>query len=105
MYFYKKCNMDIEELKKYLQSNYGGYAIFETPCFNDAIIGISENGNLIYSYEKMVESLAQEYIKSSSNEDEAYTDAMEFIDYNTIRTIPYMGEFKPIILYELNEIM
>lgn len=30
----------------------------------------------------------------------AYEDAEEFIDYNTIRTIPYMGKNPPIIVKE-----
>ena len=29
-------------------------------------------------------------------------DAQEYIDYNVIRTVPYMGETKPIIVYTLN---
>ena len=34
------------------------------------------------------------------HDDWSYEDAIEWIDYNTIRTIPYMGEFQPIILME-----
>lgn len=29
--------------------------------------------------------------------------AMEFIDYNTVRACPYMGEQAPIILYRIEE--
>ena len=29
-----------------------------------------------------------------------YTDAIEWLDYNTIRTIPYMGPLKPVMLME-----
>lgn len=28
-------------------------------------------------------------------------EAIEFIDYNTVRSIPYAGEGAPIIMYEL----
>jgi hypothetical protein len=30
-------------------------------------------------------------------------DAQEFIDYNTIRAIPYAGEYAPIIMYRIGE--
>ena len=29
----------------------------------------------------------------------SYIDALEFIEYNTIRALPYMGKDAPIILY------
>ena len=34
-------------------------------------------------------------------ENMSYEDAVEFIDYNTIRAIPYMGEKAPIVIYDL----
>lgn len=97
--------MNIQNLKEELESQYGGYAIFETPYFNEAIIGITSSGQLIYSYDKMVESLAKEYISEGDKEDVAYENAIEFIEYNTLRTLPYMGEFKPVILYNLDSII
>ena len=33
------------------------------------------------------------------SDDMSYVAALEFIEYNTLRTIPYMGENAPIILY------
>lgn len=44
-------------------------------------------------YEKMVEFLM-------NSDGIAYEDAEEFIEYNTIRTIPYMGKNSPIIVKE-----
>ena len=85
--------MTHEELKKYLKEEYGGYALFEPEHYDEGIIGITENGNVIYSYELLAESLML-------HDDWSYEDAIEWLDYNTIRTIPYMGEFQPIILME-----
>ena len=57
-----------------------------------AAIGISGDQQIIYSYNKMVEILV--------NRDGMTTEeAIEFIDYNTIRVIDYMPA-KPIILYD-----
>ena len=32
-----------------------------------------------------------------------HDEAIEFIEYNTIRATPYAGEMAPIILYNLND--
>ena len=33
-----------------------------------------------------------------------YEEAVEQIEYNTIRAIPYMGDFPPVIVYDLPEL-
>jgi len=51
---------------------------------------------LVYGYDKMIESLAAEYTDS----DDAITDAIEWIEYNTIRTLPYISsDGRPVIVY------
>ena len=62
--------------------------ILDDPSFDDAIIGITEDGHLIYNYDSMVNHMVDSYIKEGINEDEAYTSAIEWISYNTIRAIP-----------------
>lgn len=78
--------------------------ILDDPSFDDAIIGITEDGHLIYNYDFMVNNLVDNYIKKGLNEDEAYTSAIEWISYNTIRAIPYMKSYgkEPIIAYSFN---
>lgn len=78
--------------------------ILDDPSFDDAIIGITEDGHLIYNYDSMVNHMVDSYIKEGSNEDEAYTSAIEWISYNTIRAIPYMKSYgkEPIISYSFN---
>lgn len=63
---------DVEELKELLNElTYPGTVVFENPSYLDAIIGITDEG------------------------------AMEFVDYNTIRAIPYAASMgvKPIVVY------
>lgn len=62
--------------------------------YDDALIGVSHDGRAIYDYEKMIEWLMDE---------EYWTDeqAIEWIEYNTIRALPYMGDDGPIIMYPL----
>lgn len=65
---------------------------FENPSFDKSIIGITHNGRLIYDYEKMIYELAQDDGCDP-------LEAEEFIDYNTMRALPYFGSDAPIILY------
>lgn len=76
--------------------------LLENPSFVEAIIGEVE-GHVVYSYDIMVQSLAKSYMKEGMTEEEAETEAMEWISYNTIRAIPYMkSEGKePYILYPI----
>ena len=62
--------------------------------FNDAIIGVSENDKLVYSYELMVEVLAK-------NDHMTEEDSMDYIDYNVIRSLPYLGDRAPIVVHGL----
>ena len=62
--------------------------------YDDALIGISSNNRAIYDYDKMVEWLVQ-------NEGFEPLEAMEWIDYNTLRALPYMGNDAPIIMYPI----
>jgi hypothetical protein len=53
---------------------------------------VSEDGRVVYDYNLMIESLMQ-------SDNMTYDEASEFIDYNTIRALPYMGEKAPIVMY------
>lgn len=64
---------------------------FESPSFDSAIIGIDYFGRLVYDYNEMVIDLME---TENMTEDEA----VEFIDYNTFRSLPYYGHNAPIVL-------
>lgn len=64
--------------------------------YKDAIVGITYDGNhVIYSVEKFVECLV--------NEGMSYVEAADWISYNTARSIPYMGEYAPILMNEMDK--
>ena len=86
---------DVKELKDLLNDlGYEETVVFENPSYLKAIIGISDDGALCYSYNKMVQCLMEE----DKMEQE---EAMEFIDYNTIRALPYTSSMgvRPIVVY------
>lgn len=87
---------DVKELKDLLNElGYTGTVVLENPSYLNAIIGITDEGALCYSYEKMIECLMEE----DKIEQE---DAIEFIDYNTIRALPYASSMgvRPIVVYD-----
>lgn len=82
----------VEELL--LDNDLEGTAYFTGDDYDTAILGYTDDGRLVYSYEKMVEWLVE-------NDNMTSDDAVEWIDYNTIRAIPYMGEKAPVVVYTL----
>lgn len=84
--------LTLESLKQFLCDNdFEESIVFENPDYVSAFVGVSENGRVIYNYEYMIAHLIAEGM--------SYEEAIEFIDYNTIGALPYMGENAPIILY------
>ena len=79
-----------------IDQGFENFLIFENPDYDSAIIGITENNQVVYDYEKMIEHLMQE-------DDMDYEEAVDFISYNTIRSLSYAGEGAPIIMYSIGE--
>jgi hypothetical protein len=87
---------NVDELKEILNEwGHSDTVVLDNPSYLKAIIGISDSGAVCYSYEKMIECLMEEENMDSEG-------AMEFIDYNTIRALPYMSSFgtRPIVIYD-----
>lgn len=72
--------MDIEDM-----------VILDSQAYDKSIVGISEDGRLIYDEEKMINELMED-------DNCSYFEAVEWIEYNTLRALPYMGEKCPIIM-------
>ena len=62
--------------------------------YDGSIIGVTTDDRVVYSYDKMVEELMQD-------EEWSYEYAVDWIDYNTIRALPYAGPNGPIIMYNI----
>ena len=82
--------MTLDEVNSYANDNELDIVVFSNPNFKDSIIGISSDNRVIYDYDSMVKELVE---KDNITESEA----IEFIDYNTLRSLSYV-ENSPIIL-------
>lgn len=58
--------------------------------YDDALIGISNDGRLVYSIEKMIKIYSKEYNTTSEQ-------AIDWLEYNTFNT--FVGEMTPIWAY------
>lgn len=86
--------MNKKELQdKLLELGYEDIIVFDNYDYADAFIGVSIDDRAVYDYYKMIEWLQRE---------EGFTkeDAVEWIEYNTIRALPYLGERAPIIIWQ-----
>ena len=77
-----------------MDQGFENFIIFENPDYDSAIIGITEDNQVVYDYDKMIEHLIQE-------DDMSYEEAIDFISYNTIRSLSYVGMGVPIIMYSI----
>lgn len=65
--------------------------VFESPDYAAAFIDVSHDVRAVYAFDAMVASLIAEGMQPD--------EAIEFIDYNTLRALHYMGDKAPVIVY------
>ena len=93
-YVYDFDTRNYKELKETLvEMNREDVILFENPDYASAFIGLSHDDRAVYSYEKMIQHLKD--VEGWTEE-----DAIEWIDYNTLRALPYAGSEGPIIVYD-----
>ena len=65
--------------------------VFDNPSYDSAIIGVSDDGRVIYDHQMMIQSLMQE-------DGISVEEAADFISYNSIRAAAYIPN-GPIVMY------
>lgn len=64
---------------------------------DEAIVGWDMDAHhVIYSYEKLIAAFHDAF--DDVDEDERLQTAVEWVDYNVVRGVPYMGERRPVII-------
>ena len=56
--------------------------LFDNAAFDKSVVGVTEGGSVVYDYDSMIE----EYMEDESC---SYDEAVEWIQYNTMRALPY----------------
>lgn len=95
--------MNTEEVKEILKKDSMQEAVLigskeDRENYYPAIIKCDEErGVVTYDYGLLAECFAKEFAKSPEPDEQAMTDAYEWIDYNVIRSLPYWGEHAPLV--------
>ena len=91
--------MTLEQLKQLITDlGYENVRVFDDYDYADAFIGMSDDGRAVYSYDKMIEHIMLK-------EGWTFEESVEWIEYNTIRALPYTGPNAPIVVYDVPEYM
>lgn len=86
---------DITELKeKLVNSGYEDVVLFDNYSYATAFIGVTSDNRAVYDYDLMVEYLMEK-------EGWSWEDAVDWIDYNTIRSLSYYGDSAPLVMYRI----
>ena len=80
--------------EKLLNNDYEDVKYLTNYSYDDALVGVTSDNRAVYDYEKMIEWLI-------NTEGFTEEEAVEWIDYNTLRAIRYFGENAPIIMYPI----
>lgn len=80
--------------ERLLDNGYEGIKYLTDFSYDTALIGVTNDNRAVYDFEKMVEWLMETQSWTNS-------EAIEWIEYNTMRALPYFGEDTPIIMYPL----
>lgn len=81
-------------IDKLMDCGYDDVTVLDGYEYDEALIGVTTDGRAVYEFEKMVECLV-------NKEGWSDIDAIDWIEYNTIRSLPYFGSKAPIIIYSL----
>lgn len=73
---------------------YEDVIILSNYSYDDALIGVTEDNRAVYDFDAMVDWLREKHGFE-------YDEAVEWIEYNTIRALAYAGPQAPIIMYRL----
>jgi hypothetical protein len=90
-----------------------GAVVLDPDTWDAAILGVHTNqhGEVVAVYDEnvIVELLLREILDSTEGphdeeaENDAYDEASEYLQFNTIRALPYMGARAPVLVSELFE--
>lgn len=88
-------NESNDSLKEWLvDQGYEDAIVLESPTYRNAVLGISEDGRVIYSERIIIEDMI-------IDEGMDIEDAYDNFSYNLLRALPYMGKMAPIILHDI----
>lgn len=78
--------------ERLIENGYEGVVFLTDFSYDDALIGVTHDNRAVYDFDKMVQWLVE-------TEGFSEEEAIEWIEYNTVRALGYAGANAPVILY------
>ena len=92
---YTTYNESNDSLKEWLlDQGYEESILLESPTYRNAVLGVSDDGRVIYSERIIIEDMM-------IDEGMDLESALDHFSYNLLRSLPYMGNMAPIILHDI----
>lgn len=82
--------------EKLIENGFEDVTILADFGYDTALIGVTEDNRAVYDYAEMVNWLI-------FHEEMTMEEAVEWLEYNTLRAIPYFGEKAPIVIHLLED--
>jgi hypothetical protein len=82
------------QAEKLYNAGYDDVITFEGDSYDDALVGVTDDGRAVYDYDKMVAWLVKK-------EGCGYEKAMEWIAYNAMCALQNAGPRGPVIMYSI----
>ena len=87
-------------LVRRIEEDYGpGVVLLDPPALDRAIAGFTATGPVraVYTYDGLAEAFAA-MAATDPDAGDPWTCAYEWLEQNTLRSIPYMGEQSPVVV-------
>lgn len=79
--------------ERILDAGFKDVIILQNHSYDSALIGVTHDNRAVYDYDLMVEYLMD--VEGLTDE-----ESIDWLEYNTIRALPYMGSKSPIVATE-----
>ena len=85
-----------ENIRREIAEFNEGSMVFDNPAFDNSIIGMTTDDQVVYDYDKMVEEMMLD-------DNISQEEAADWIQFNSSRSIHYAGKLAPIIMFRFME--
>ena len=82
--------------ERVLDAGFEGVVLLVDFSYDDALVGVTTDSRAVYDFDKMVAWLM-------NTEKMTEEEALDWINYNTIRALGYAGPKAPLVMYLLEE--
>lgn len=80
--------------EKLLDNGYEDVPYLVNDSYDSALIAVTDDNRAVYDFDKMIDCLCDHY-------GWPVEEAIGWIEYNTIRALPYLGDCAPVVIHML----